>query len=302
MEAKPILVVHGGAWKIPDDEVKNHLTGIKRALETGWGILHRGGSALDAVEETVAGMEDDPTFDAGKGSVLNTDGSVEMDASIMDGKTFDAGGVAALRNFPNPIRIARKVMEKTEHILLAGPGCEAFAREQGFHQVPIEELLTTRELKRLERLIRDRKFRTPHAFGRKRGTVGAAAMDIDGNLAAATSTGGTPKKIPGRVGDTPLIGCGTYAENGVGAVSCTGWGESIMKVMLAREVIENIRSGCDAQAASIKSIETLHTRTSGLGGVICVDGRGRIGMMFNTPRMARGYFRAGMKTPVVEIE
>jgi beta-aspartyl-peptidase (threonine type) len=302
MEAKPILVVHGGAWDIPDDEVKNHLIGIKNALETGWDVLRNGGLALDAVEETVAAMEDDSTFDAGKGSVLNTDGSVEMDASIMDGRTFDAGGVAVLRNFPNPIRIARKVLEKTEHILLAGQGCEAFAREQGFHQVPIEELLTTRELKRLDKLIRDKKFRTPHAFGGKRGTVGAAAMDADGNLAAATSTGGTPKKIPGRVGDTPLIGCGTYAENGVGAVSCTGWGESIMKVMLAREVIENIRSGSDAQAASEKSIETLHTRTSGLGGVICVDAQGRIGMTFNTPRMARGYRMPDMETPVVEIE
>jgi len=161
--------------------------------------------------------------------------------------------------------------------------------------VPVEELLTPRELKRLESLIRDGAFKTPHAFGQKRGTVGAVAFDGNGHIAAATSTGGTPKKIPGPVGDSPLIGCGTYAENGVGGVSCTGWGESIIQVMLAREVAEQMRSHTDAQQAAESGIRVLHRRVRGLGGVICIDAMGKIGISFNTPRMARGYIREGMK-------
>ena len=299
---KPRLVVHGGAWEIPDDEVQAHLRGIKSALERGWSLLKGGEHALDTVEETVTHLEDDPTFDAGKGSILNTDGSVEMDASIMDGERFDAGGVAALRNFPNPIRIARQVLEKTEHLLLTGQGCEEFARRQGFQPVAIEELLTPREWARLEKLIKDKKFQTPYAFGKKRGTVGAIAMDRNGNMAAGTSTGGTPKKIPGRVGDTPLIGCGTYAENGVGAVSCTGWGESIMKAMLAKEVADRMRSGIDAQASAEHSIEVLRERVDGLGGIICLDSQGRMGIAFNTPRMARGYIHDDCDEPFVVID
>jgi len=298
---KPSIVVHGGAWEIPDTEVRDHIDGINTALEKGWSLLNEGKRALDTVEETVAILEDDPTFDAGKGSILNTDGSVEMDASIMDGKSFRAGAVAALRNFPNPVRIARQVMEKTEHILLAGQGCEEFARRQGFQPVTIEELLTPREWKRLEKLIKDKKFVTPHAFGKKRGTVGAVAMDQYGEMASATSTGGTPKKIPGRVGDTPLIGCGTYAENGVGAISCTGWGESIMKVMLAKEVAEQMRSGIEAQVSAQKGIQILHDRVGGLGGIICLDSQGSIGIAFNTPRMARGYIQHSIDSIYVDI-
>ncbi len=298
---KPVLILHGGAWEIPDREVANHEKGIRLALEMGWSMLEKGQKALDVVEETVVMLENDPTFDAGKGSILNTDGSVEMDASIMDGERFDAGAVAALRNFPNPIRIARRILDKTEHILLAGEGCEAFARTQGFQSVPIEELLTQRELKRLQRLIKDGTFRTPHAFGGKRGTVGAVALDWNGNVAAATSTGGTPKKIPGRVGDSPIIGCGTYAENGIGAVSCTGWGEAIMKVMLASVVAERLRSGNEAEKAASFSIQLLKKRANGLGGVICIDSSGRMGIQYNTPRMARGYMTHSLKEPVVAV-
>lgn len=297
----PKIVVHGGAWAIPDEEVQSHINGINTALDKGWKILQKGGCALDAVEETIVILEDDPTFDAGKGSVLNTDGSVEMDASIMNGPSMDAGAVAALRNFPNPIRIARRVLECTDHILLAGQGCEDFAHSQGFETVPTEALLTPRELKRLEQLMEDQKFKTPHAFGKKRGTVGAVAMDINGNIAAGTSTGGTPKKIPGRVGDSPLIGCGTYAENGIGGISCTGWGESIMKVMLAKEVADQMRSGADAQAAAENALSILKKRVDGLGGVICIDSNGKIGMFFNTPRMARGYIDDGGESRYTEV-
>ena len=295
------LVVHGGAWEIPDGEIRAHAEGLKKALQTGWERLRSGGSVLDAVEAAVVVLEDDPTFDAGKGSILNTDGSIEMDASIMDGKSFKAGAVAAIRNFPNPVRIARRILEKTDHILLAGMGCEEFAHREGFHSVPIEELLTPRELRRLEMIIRDKRYHAAYSFGRKRGTVGCVAMDQDGNVAAATSTGGTPKKLPGRVGDTPLIGCGTYAENGAGGVSCTGWGEAIMKVMLAREVSERMRAGESARASAEAGILVLETKAEGLGGLICIDPAGAVGIAYNTPRMARGWMIEGMEQPAVKV-
>jgi L-asparaginase / beta-aspartyl-peptidase len=298
----PILVVHGGAWEIPDPEIRGHAEGLEKALETGWERLLSGGSVLDAVEAAVVVLEDDPTFDAGKGSILNTDGSIEMDASIMDGRSFKAGAVAALRNFPNPIRIARRILEKTDHILLAGAGCEEFARREGFHSVPIEELLTPRELHRLEMIISDKKYHAAYSFGKKRGTVGCVAMDADGNVAAGTSTGGTPKKLPGRVGDTPLIGCGTYAENGAGGISCTGWGEAIMKVTLAKSVSLGMGEGKPAQACAEEGIRLLETRADGLGGLICVDPSGAVGIAYNTPRMARGWMRGGMDKPAVEVK
>lgn len=290
----PVIVIHGGAWDIPANEVEAHLKGLEASIKQAWHILINGGTALDAVEAAVVVLEDDPTFDAGKGSILNTDGSIEMDASIVDGRTLDAGCVAALRNFPNPVKVARSVMEATDHILLAGKGAEQFALIQGFKPVSIKYLLTPRELKRLESLVQDDEFKAPYAFGKKRGTVGAVAMDANGDIAAATSTGGTPKKIPGRVGDTPILGCGTYAENGIAGVSCTGWGEAIMKVMLAREVAESVRQGCDAQLAAERSIAILGKRADGLGGVICIDGQGNIGIDYNTPHMARAYMKRDM--------
>lgn len=302
MKNKNVLVVHGGAWDIPGSEESDHIKGLKRSLKKGWERLRQGGTSIDAVEAAVVVMEDDPVFDAGKGSVLNIDGSVEMDASIMDGKTFDAGAVAALRNFSNPIKISRKILENTEHILLAGRGCEEFAIKNGFKKVPVEELLTSRELKRLDKLNMNGSYQTKYSFSRKKGTVGAVAIDSAGNIAAATSTGGTPKKIPGRVGDTALIGCGTYAENGIAGVSCSGWGESIIKVMLARETAETIRNGARAQTAAEHAVFLLKQRCDGLGGVICVDFQGEIGIYFNTPKMARGYINSDINEPVVEIK
>ena len=301
MEHAIKLVIHGGAWNIPDDEMDAHLKGLRMALKCGWKVLQQNGSAVDAVEAAVVLMEDDPAFDAGRGSILNMDGSIEMDASIMDGKNLEAGGVAALRNFPNPVKVARKVMEETEHVLLAGEGCEAFARKMGFQPVPIKRLLTTRELKRLEALMSDDTFIAPYSFGEKRGTVGAVAIDCEGNIAAATSTGGTPKKIPGRVGDTPLIGCGTYAENGIGGVSCTGWGEAIIKTMLARRISDAMAEGKPAQESVEYGINLLNQKAHGLGGAICIDSKGEIGIAFNTPRMARAYMDNSGKI-VVKVE
>ncbi len=307
---EPVLIVHGGAWDIPAAQHEAHLDGMGAALASGRRVLEGGGSALDAVEATLSIMEEDPTFDAGRGSCLNTDGSVEMDASIMDGRDLSAGAVAALRNFLHPIRIARQVMERTEHVLLAGEGAATFARQAGFEPVDPMVLLTEREQERLRALRKDEGFRTPYAFGRerddgsdqaRRGTVGAVARDRRRDIAAATSTGGTPKKIPGRVGDSPLIGCGTYADNRAGGVSVTGWGESIIRVGTARTVIDHLRAGRSAEEAAKLALGELGGQIKGLGGVIVIDSAGRLAAPYNTPQMARGWWRSGMDAPFVAI-
>jgi beta-aspartyl-peptidase (threonine type) len=280
----PSLIVHGGAWDIPDNMVEAHLAGCRRAAETGWQVLCAGASALDAVEAAVRVMEDDPTFDAGRGSHLNAAGEVELDALIMDGATLNAGSVAAVQRVANPISLARLVMERTEHVLLVGAGAERFARAQGVPICPPEELLVGRELERWKALLADPTWRTPQAFGGD--TVGAVARDGRGNIAAATSTGGTSKKMPGRVGDSPLIGSGAYADNHTGGVSATGWGESLMKVVMSKTACDFIAQGMPAQQAAQASVRVLAERVNGLGGVIVVDHQGHIGFAFNTPRMA----------------
>jgi beta-aspartyl-peptidase (threonine type) len=221
--------------------------------------------------------------------------------------------VAALRNFLHPTSVARRVMEETEHILLAGEGAVAFARRAGFEPVDSMELLTEREQERLRELRKDLGFRTPYAFGAerrdggeskpgKRGTVGAVALDCHGDIAAATSTGGTPKKIPGRVGDSALIGCGTFADNRAGGVSATGWGESIMRTGTARTVIERLRAGDGAEAAARFAVGELSRQTDkGLGGVIVIDASGEYAAVFNTPNMARGWWMPKMAEPFVAI-
>jgi len=254
------LIVHGGAWDIPDDEVAPHLAGCRRALAAGWEALTNGRSALDAVEIAVRIMEDDPTFDAGVGSVLNRDGLVELDAAIMDGATLRSGAVAAVRGIRNPISLARRVLE-SEAALLVGRGAERFADTVGIERCADEDMIVPRERARWEELCRLAAYRTPDAFQRPPGevaglrgivaggdhapdhpglriqhpgdTVGAVALDRYGNLAAAVSTGGTPFKLPGRVGDTPLIGAGLYADVQTGGCASTGWGESIIKVLLS---------------------------------------------------------------------
>ena len=308
--SESVLIVHGGAWDIPSAQHAAHLAGMGAALAHGRRVLEGGGSALDAVEAALSIMEKDPTFDAGRGSCLNTDGSVEMDASIMNGRDLSTGAVAALRNFLHPVQIARQVMERTEHVLLAGEGAAAFARQAGFEPVDPMVLLTDREQERLRELRKDDGFRPPYAFGAerdhppdagKKGTVGAVARDAHGDIAAATSTGGTPKKIPGRVGDSPLIGCGTYADNRAGGVSVTGWGESIIRMGTARTVIEHLRAGESAEDAAEAALRELAGQVKGLGGVIVIDNAGRHAAPFNTPQMARGWWRAGMDAPYVAI-
>ena len=298
------FIVHGGAWDIPDDLVEAHRNGVRRAVEIGWDILSHGGSAMDAVEKAINAMEDDPTFDAGRGSFVNAIGEIELDASIMNGTTFRAGAIAAVQNIRYPISLARVIMDKSEHILLAGVGAVRFAREHGIQQCRKDDLLVGRELERWKSFQHNEKFSTKDAFRKKtpNDTVGAVALDQSGVIVSGTSTGGTPNKYPGRVGDSPLIGCGTYADSSVGGASCTGWGEAIIKVVLAKTVIDLMEyNGGNAATAAAHSIERLEKKADGFGGVIVLNARGTPAAVFNTPRMARAYRTSEMNSDVVEV-
>jgi L-asparaginase / beta-aspartyl-peptidase len=279
----PVLLVHGGAWSIPDDMVEAHLAGVRVALAAGWEVLARGGSSLDAVEAAVVTMEDDETFDAGRGSFLTSDGRVQLDALMMDGATLRAGGVGCVERIRNPIRAARLVLDQSPHVYLVAEGAERFASHHGLSLCANQELVIAREVERL----RAAQARANHEeLFAEHDTVGAVALDGRGNLAAATSTGGTLNKTPGRVGDSSLIGCGCYADNESAAVSTTGWGEPIMKLVLAKWAADRVlEGGAPATVASL-AIERLNTRLSGRGGIILLDARGRHGLAHNTPRMA----------------
>lgn len=272
------ILVHGGAGRAPENEdaAQCRREGCLAAARKGWSALAAGASALDAVEAAVIVLEDDPEFNAGTGSVLNRDGRVETDAAIMDGTTLAAGAVGAVSGIGNPIRLARRVMEKSSHVLLAGAGAEAFAREQGFEFVDPTSLATERQRLR---------WRERH------GTVGAVARDAQGRLAAATSTGGIFMKLPGRIGDTPLVGCGTYADRHA-AASATGDGEAIIRLTLARLAAFEVAAGRDAQAAAEAAIVRLTASGLGEAGLIVVDKLGRLGFAHNTASLAR----AGMST------
>ncbi len=282
----PVILVHGGAWNIPKRTWPAHIAGCRNGCLAGLEVLQSGGSALDAVETAVRALESDPTFDAGCGSFLNEDGEVELDASIMDGKSLKAGAVAAVRRLLHPVSLARKIMEKTDHLLLVGTGAEKFAQKQGMSFCKTEELLTGRELELWEKIKNRKEFSAKAVFSGPKGTVGAVALDSRGNLAAATSTGGTPRKMAGRVGDTPVIGSGTYADNLLGAVSCTGWGEGIMRITLARRVLFYLEIGLSPNAAVKKAVEEMRKRVDGYGGAILVTPKGQIGLYHNTPKMA----------------
>jgi beta-aspartyl-peptidase (threonine type) len=286
---RPRLIVHGGAWNIPDHLVADHIAGVKKALELVYPALQKGMSALDAVEKAVNIMEEDPTFDAGRGAFLNEHGEIELDAMIMDGATLNFGAVAAVQNILHPVSLARKVMEETEHCFLVGNGAQHFARKMNIPELDPAELLTERELIFYNMIKHDPTFHTRKPFDAERmGTVGAAVLDISGNLAAATSTGGTPRKLSGRVGDTSIVGAGTYADNLSGAVSATGWGESILKVLLSKTVCDLFRE-YGAMESAQKSIQLLKQRVNGLGGIIGINSRGDYAFAHNTPKMAFAY-------------
>lgn len=282
------MVVHGGAWAIPDDMVDAHVHGVRAALATGWKVLESGGSAVEAVEAAVVVMEDDETFDAGRGSFLTRDGRVQLDAFLMDGATLRAGGVGCVERIRNPIRAARKVLHESPHVYFVGEGAEQFASEHGIPLCENRDLIIEREVIRLKEVQSLPPTLEPQEFGPtiSHDTVGAVALDNKGNLAAATSTGGTLNKAPGRVGDSSLIGCGCYADNLSGAVSVTGWGEPIMKLVLGKWAVDRIPAGIEPQAASEQAIAYLKDRGNGHGGMILLDAQGRFGIAHNTPRMA----------------
>jgi len=283
------IIVHGGAWNIPAEVHDSHIHGIERALNEGLSCLRDGSDAISAVIRAVIAMENDPTFDAGQGSFLNLNGEVEMDAMIMDGKDLSFGAVAAIQNVQNPILAANAVRLQSDHCFLAGNGATQFAHKHDIPYWPTENLLIGRELERYQRLKLKKNYKTRDFFDQVCGdTVGAVAIDTTGNVAAATSTGGTPNKLPGRVGDSPVIGAGTFADNQSGGVSSTGWGESIMKVLLAKTTCNFMASGQDAQRAAESAIQQLAKRVGGLGGIVCIDAGGEHGYAYNTPYMARG--------------
>ena len=273
---------------MPDDMVEAHLKGVRNAIAAGWRALSRGGSAVDAVEEAVVVMEDDDTFDAGRGSFLNRDGKVQLDALIMEGSTLRAGGVGGVERIANPVRAARKILSESPHVYFVGDGAERFAAEHGMALCKNEDLVVTREVERLREYQAHKEEHRADLFAPtdSHDTVGAVALDRDGNIAAATSTGGTLNKAPGRLGDSSLIGCGCYADNQTAAASLTGWGEPIMKLVLAKWATDRVATGNLPEWAAAEAIDYLKTRVNGHGGIILLDAKGRFGIAHNTPRMA----------------
>ncbi len=286
----PAIIVHGGAGDLgPDDPASSggpeapRLTGVRRAAEAGLRVLSAGGAALDAVEAAVRLLEDDPTFNAGTGACLNAAGDVELDASIMDGATLRCGAVAVVRDVKNPVTLARRVMERSAHVLLAGAGASAFAREVGIRACRSSLMVTPAQRRRWRRL------RTEGAPAGGKGTVGAVARDANGHLAAASSTGGMAMKRPGRVGDTAIIGCGTYADDSLAAVSCTGHGERIIQLTLARRAADLVGRGVAPMDAAREAVRELGARVGGEGGLVLVGPVGEVGFACNTPVMSRAW-------------
>jgi beta-aspartyl-peptidase (threonine type) len=313
MPITPVLLVHGGAWAIPDDMTEAHERGVRNALDTGYSLLAKGASAVDAVEAAVAVLEDDDTFDAGRGSFLTRDGRVQLDALLMDGKTMRAGGVACVERLRNPIHAARLVLDKSPHVYFVGQGAEEFAQSHGMDLIDNSELVLDRERRRLEEaqskeraglpdltFAGDDKSPATAAHLASHDTVGAVALDRNGNIAAATSTGGTLNKAPGRVGDSSLIGCGCYADNTSAAVSLTGWGEPIMKLVLGKWATDRVQQGRSPEQVAPDAISYLYKRLGGHGGIILLAPDGRYGLAHNTPRMAWGICDAqGCRTGIV---
>ncbi|MEM3044004.1 MAG: isoaspartyl peptidase/L-asparaginase [Candidatus Bathyarchaeia archaeon] len=302
---KPAIIVHGGAWSIPEGLVEAHRSAVWRAALEGFRVLEDGGSALDGVEAAVNLMEEDPNLDAGVGSFLNRDGVVELDAMIMDGSTLRFGAVAAVRNVVKAISLARKVMEETEHAFLVGYGAERFAEEIGFETCGQERLIVERELELYQRLkargtVSSGEFFDPRPGMDGGGTVGAVALDLRGNIAAGTSTGGSPFKRPGRVGDSPIIGCGAYADNRIGGASATGWGEALMRLIFSKRVVDGMAEKPPSEACA-QAVELLWSRLKGRGGAIALNREGLEGAAYNTPRMAYAYMKEGMKEPIAHV-
>lgn len=285
------IAIHGGAGALapadltPERE-RTYRQGLERALRAGFDVLSAGGASLDAVVEAVKALEDDPLFNAGRGAVLNAAGVAELDASLMDGRDLRAGAVAGLRHVRSPIELARRVMEHSPHVMLAGPGAEEFALEQGMTPVPNSHFITERRQRELQKHLAGLAAAGEESL---MGTVGAVALDQHGNLAAATSTGGTTGKRYGRVGDSPIIGAGTYAANDCCAVSATGHGEYFIRAAVAHEIASLMRyRGLDVAAAADEVVMRQLVRLGGEGGVIAIGRDGTIALPFNSAGMLRG--------------
>jgi len=306
------LAIHGGAGTIERSKMtpkreREYRAGLESALTAGYEILKRGGSSVDATEAAVRVLEDDPHFNAGKGSVFTSAGTNEMDAAIMDGKTLAAGAVASLKHVKNPISLARLVMEKSGHVMMDSEGAEAFAKENGIELVDQKYFFTQERWEALQKIKAAEKKRTGGAGKAfiitdqdRHGTVGAVALDKNGNLAAATSTGGTTNKRPGRVGDSPVIGAGTYANNATCAVSATGDGEYFIRASVGHDISALMEyrgmSLKDAAQAVLDKVAKL----GGTGGLIAIDREGKMALPFNTAGMYRGYVDSSGKV-VIEI-
>lgn len=288
------IIVHGGAGTIAPERIEGARKGCKEASAIGWNVLQSGGTALAAVEAAVRSLEDNPLYDAGTGSYLSLDGKIEMDAGMMEGHTLQVGSIAGVELIKNPISLVRQVLE-SPHVLLVGKGAQQFAQERGISLCELKDLLTEYQHERWKaarKALDEGKLQE----GEKHGTVGAVAIDSQGHLAAATSTGGIFNKYPGRVGDSPLVGCGYYADED-SAVSCTGDGEDFIRLLIAKRASDFVAGGMNAQEAAEAAINVLGARASGTGGLIIVDRRGNIGFAHNTRHMSRAYMQEGMQEP-----
>jgi beta-aspartyl-peptidase (threonine type) len=302
------LVIHGGAGTILRENLTEELearyhAALAEALEAGYAILEDGGTALDAVVVAVKILEDEPLFNAGRGAVFTAEGTNELDAAIMDGRTLDAGAVAGVRIFKNPIDLARRVMEDSPHVFMVGDGAETFGRQHGVEEVDASWFYTDARWEALERARERESIELSWYLEEDRmiGTVGAVARDKDGNLAAATSTGGMTNKRFGRVGDVPVIGAGTYASNASCGISATGHGEYFIRTVVAREIcarMEYLGEGIEAATRAV--IDDRLGVLGGTGGVVGLDNRGRPVLYMNTPGMYRGHYLAG-GTPFTAI-
>ncbi len=284
----PALIIHGGAGASDPQLGEDQRRGARAALIAGWQVLAGGGSAVDAVCAAVVTLEDDPIFNAGLGSCLTSAGTVEMDASIMDGATLAAGAVAVVRRARNPIRLARAIMGEGRHLFFAGAAADDLCSRFGLTTCEPEDLITP--------LQRDRWQRLQASSG---GTVGAVAVDRHGHTAAATSTGGMTGKQPGRIGDSAVIAAGTYADDRLGAASATGEGEAIIRIAMSKSALDCLGDGADPQPATQQAIDTLGRRTGGRGGLIVVDRFGRIGSATNAAHMTWGWMRGDLPEPSV---
>lgn len=300
------LVIHGGAGNVSKDTVKPERAEacrakLKEALDAGYAILKNNGTSLEAVEKVINILEDSPLFNAGKGAVFTHDGTNELDASIMDGKTLNAGAVAGVKRIKNPISLARLVMEKSVHVMMAREGAERFAKAHGMDWVPEKYFYTERRWKSLQKAKERAKKKAKPEPSKKMGTVGCAALDKMGNLAAGTSTGGMTNKKFGRVGDSPIIGAGTYANNNTCAVSATGHGEFFIRWTVAHDISALMEyKGLSLNEAADRVVMEKLVKAGGRGGIIAMDKDGNVAMPFNTTGMFRGYVKQDGK-PVVKI-